>query len=198
MNLVVRVGPCREPSDQSDPDGALLVRSRVDPEAFGQFYDRTNTMVLRFFQSRTACAVTSADLCAETFAGALEGVHRFEPSLGTGRGWLTGIAKNVLHQYMRKEQVSRRARDRLGIRFAGDGVEDLERIDALVDFRPHVARLAAALQSLPAQTREAVMLRVVDELPYSEIAERLGMSQGNARVRVCRGLDRLEDLLASS
>jgi len=196
MNLLVAARSSRDHKPQADPEGVLLLRSRRDPEAFGEFYDLTNLMVLRFFHSRTACPATAADLCAETLAGALEGVRRFDPAKGTGRGWLMGIARNVLYQYLRREEVSRRARDRLCIRFSGHEVIDLDRIDALVDFRPHVAKLTAALDALPEPTRVAVILRIVEELPYEEIADRLGTTAGNARVRVCRGLDRLERLLA--
>jgi DNA-directed RNA polymerase specialized sigma24 family protein len=46
--------------------------------------------------------------------------------------------------------------------------------------------------------RKAVLLRVIEQLPYDEIAERLGCTAGNARVRVCRGLDRLEAYLEAS
>jgi len=43
--------------------------------------------------------------------------------------------------------------------------------------------------------RQAVELRVVDELDYSEIGERLGCSAGSARTRVHRGLARLASLM---
>jgi RNA polymerase sigma-70 factor (ECF subfamily) len=175
-----------------------LVRSRLDPGAFGPFYDRTHAMVLRYFMLRTACAATSADLCSETFAGALEGLHRFDPAKGTGRGWLIGIARHVLQQYLRREEVSTRARRRMGIRFPEAFHLDLDRIDALVDFQPIAADLGAAIHSLPEGMRKAVLLRVVEELPYDEIAERLGCTAGSARVRVCRGLDRLEAHLEAS
>jgi RNA polymerase sigma-70 factor (ECF subfamily) len=191
-------GPTTELVGRDDPDGSLLLRARTDPRAFGELYDRTHEGILRFFLVRTRCPVTSADLCAETFAGALEGLQRFDPAKGTGRGWLTGIAKHTLHQYLRREDVSRRARDRLGIRFSGHDVVDLDRIDALVDHRPRVARLAVALHTLPEATRLAVVLRIVDELPYDEIARRLGTTTGNARVRVCRGLVRLEALVGDA
>jgi RNA polymerase sigma factor (sigma-70 family) len=43
--------------------------------------------------------------------------------------------------------------------------------------------------------RDAVRLRVVDELGYAEIAARLGCTEGAARTRVHRGLARLSTLL---
>ena len=203
MNRVVGDRPQREPSQgvepvQVDPEGELLERARLDPESFGRFYDRTNATVLRYFVLRTGSAATSADLTSETFAGALEGLHRFDPAKGTGRGWLTGIARHVLQQYLRREEVSTRARRKLGIRFPEAVHLDLDRIDALVDLRARAADLGEAIHSLPEGMRDAVLLRVVEELPYDEIAVRLGCTAGSARVRVCRGLDRLEAFLEAS
>jgi RNA polymerase sigma-70 factor (ECF subfamily) len=194
MNLSVGNGSASELLQRDDPEGRLLQRSLTEPAAFGDFYDITHVMVLRFFYSRTACSTTAADLCAETFAAALEGIRRFDPDLGTGRAWLTGIAKNLLRQYIRREDVSRRARERMGVPLSVHDA-DLDRIDMLVDFRPLVAGLAAALTTLPEPTRDAVVLRIVDEMDYDQIADRLGISPGNARVRVCRGLHRLGELL---
>jgi len=193
VNLVVADRSSREPQRGPDLEGDLLVRCRRDPSAFADFYDRTHTTVLRFFLVRTACAATSADLCSETFAGALAGFHRFDPAKGTGRGWLAGIARHVFQQYLRDEAIADRARNRMGITWtADDFVEDLDRINQLVDFRPMVMRVTAALQSLSEPIREAVLLRIVDQLPYDEIANKLGCTVGTARVRVCRGLDQLE------
>ena len=56
------------------------------------------------------------------------------------------------------------------------------------------AALADALETLPEHEREALELRVVDELGYSEVAERLGVRLAAARLRVSRALRRLSTL----
>lgn len=57
------------------------------------------------------------------------------------------------------------------------------------------ARLLAALERLPAEQREALRLRYVDDLPSKEIAARLGKSDGAVRVMLTRALRALEELL---
>ena len=52
-----------------------------------------------------------------------------------------------------------------------------------------------AMATLSPGTRDAVRLRVVDELPYRDLAQRLGISETAARVRVSRGLSALAGLL---
>jgi RNA polymerase sigma-70 factor, ECF subfamily len=55
--------------------------------------------------------------------------------------------------------------------------------------------LGAALQTLSPHQRDAVRMRVVDELPYGELARRLGVSEPTARARVSRGIRALQDAL---
>jgi Sigma-70, region 4 len=55
--------------------------------------------------------------------------------------------------------------------------------------------LAAALATLSEPVRRAIELRVVDELPYADLAARLQISEQAARARVSRGLTALADVL---
>jgi RNA polymerase sigma factor (sigma-70 family) len=70
--------------------------------------------------------------------------------------------------------------------------EDLERIERLTG-RSEIAM--QALAGLPADQREAVLARIVDERDYGEMAVELRCSQSVARKRVSRGLARLRDQL---
>ena len=172
-------------------DAELLRGTRRNAELFGQFFDRYYDEMLQFFWLRTADAEVAADLTAETFAGALEGLERFDDSRGTAAAWLFGIADKQLRQWMRRGRVDRRARNRLRldpILFDDGGYE---RVEALRDIRALVAPLATAMSALPEPVRRAVELRVLDELEYSVVAEKLGCSEGAARVRVSRGLKQI-------
>jgi RNA polymerase sigma factor (sigma-70 family) len=57
--------------------------------------------------------------------------------------------------------------------------------------RQEGARVLAALDSLSARRREAVVLRYWLDLPYAEIANVMGTSVGTAKSSVSRGLDDL-------
>ena len=49
----------------SRSDAELLRTSARDPEAFGVFYDRHAATLLAYFQRRTACPESAADLAAD-------------------------------------------------------------------------------------------------------------------------------------
>jgi RNA polymerase sigma-70 factor (ECF subfamily) len=176
-------------------DAELLRTSARDPECFGVFYDRHAATVLAFFQRRTASPEAALDLAAETFAAAFNARRRYRKTDAPTVAWLFGIARRELAQALRTEEIATRARRRL--RFESIEVEDdeLRRIEELADLDPIRERLEAALSELPGGAADAVRMRVKDDLPYAEVARRLGCSEGAARVRVARALTRLADAL---
>ena len=170
-----------------DTDGELLAARGRDPEAFGAFYRRHVAAILAYVHGRTGRADLAADVCAETFARALERGDEFDPARGPARAWLIVIASSVLVDSFRRGQVESRARQRLGMPARELTDADLERIEELVDARrgPDMEELVA---DLPADQRDAVLARVVDERSYGSIAAELRVSEAVVRQRVSRGL----------
>ncbi|MDQ3986673.1 MAG: RNA polymerase sigma factor [Actinomycetota bacterium] len=179
-------------------DAELLKRSQSEPDAFGVFYDRHAKRVLGYLYRRTASAEMAADLTAETFAQALTSRNRFRPVGETAIPWLLKIAQRQLSRALRRRVIEDRARTRLGIQRIDLDDLSLERIEALIDFAPLSAAIREALASLPSSLADAVSLRVAHNLPYAEVARRLGCSEGAARVRVARGLSKLSARLEES
>ena len=179
-------------------DAELLRASGRDPEAFGVFYDRHAATVLAYFQRRTACAESAADLAAETFAAAFHARRRYRDTGAPALAWVFGIARHLLADAIRDERIDDRARRRLGMERVELDDEALRRIEELADLAPVRARLDAALAELTPDSAEAVRLRVDAELPYTEVARRLGCTEGAARVRVARALMKLADTLEAT
>lgn len=177
-------------------DADLIVSSVERPDAFGELYERHAEALLAFFSRRTACPQTAADLTAETFAQAFASRGRFRRSGAPARSWLFTIARRQLSRYVRSEIVSAKYRDKLGLPEQTLMTDtDVEWIARLFDDDPDRATLLAALDTLTEGQRVAVQLRVVNELPYPEVAQYLGCTEQAARVRVCRGLTDLRAYL---
>ena len=179
----------------ADPGGGdderSLLAARTDPQGFVEFYDRRHARVTAYFYGRILCTHTAADLTAETFARLWAGRVRFDPSQGSAMGWTMGIATNLYRQWSEAGVVSYTGRRRLQMATPRLADDDIERIERLVDLETMRAGLHDAIAELSPSLREAVMLRVAADLPYAEVAERLGCSVGAARVRVSRALDAL-------
>jgi RNA polymerase sigma-70 factor (ECF subfamily) len=182
--------------DLTDLDDAqLILRSREDPVAFRVLYERIAPGLLRYFASRVHDAEVAADLLAETFALAYERRRRFRNLGRPGAAWVYGIARNELSHYFRHKSVDDRAVHALGLIVPRLDHESIIAIEAMADVDGPEPALGAAMARMTDVEREAVELRIVQELNYDEIAARLGCSQGSARTRVHRGLARLTCLL---
>jgi RNA polymerase sigma factor (sigma-70 family) len=170
------------------PDDADLLAG--DAADFGVFYARHEDAVLAFFLRRVRRADLAADLTAETFAAALGGRRTHDPARGEARGWLFGIARNVLASSLRRGRVEDDARQRLGLERLVLDDAALARVEELAG-----APALAALEDLPPDQRDAVAGRVVHEHSYEELAAALRCSESVVRQRVSRGLRTLRSRL---
>ena len=152
--------------------------------------------MLVFFTRRVLDVDTAFDLLSETFATALERRRQFRgASSEQEQAWLFSIARSELSHYWRDGQVERLALARIGLPVPGLSDPEIERIEELAGIAELSARLADALDTLPADQRRAVELRVVDEHGYGEVAAMLGVSEQVVRARVSRGLRALSHVL---
>jgi RNA polymerase sigma factor (sigma-70 family) len=166
------------------------------PDAFVALYEREAEKVLLYLTRRTFDAEIALDLTAETFAQAWRGWSAVRlDSAEEVLGWLFTIARRQLGRYLRRGRVERRAMNEFGFSvptMAEDEIAEIERAAELDMIRP---TLQAALETLNADQRAAVRLRVIDELSYRDVAEQLGVTEQTVRARVSRGLRALADAL---
>jgi RNA polymerase sigma factor (sigma-70 family) len=176
-------------------DAELIVASRGDPHAFRELYDRWADTLFAYFYRRVSNPEVAADLLAETFAAAWVARSRFRDLGKPGGAWLYGIARRELSRYFRRERVELRAVRRLGVEVPVLDRESVAAIEALDAADGDRTRLTHAMGRLSVSERDAVRLRVIGELDYSEIAVQLRRSEAAARTRVHRGLARLSELM---
>jgi RNA polymerase sigma factor (sigma-70 family) len=170
----------------------------ADPGGFVPFYRQEAEAVLLFLTRRTLDGEVALELTAETFAQAWRGWPRVrEDSHEEMRAWLFTIARRQLGHYLRRGQAQRTAVRRLGIRTTSVHEDDLAAIEEAAGLGDMRLGLKVELERLSGEQREALQLRVVEEMPYEEMARRLGVSEQAARARVSRGLRTLQRSLAA-
>jgi len=162
----------------------------------GALHARHCDELLAFLVRRTGDVEVALDLWSETFAQALAGRGRYRGATEEEAGaWLYGIARRQLARYYRRGSAQRRAMTRLSIERPGinpDTEAEILRRAGLEDVRQAIA---AALAMLSEDAREAIKLRIVDELPYPDLAARLAITEQAARMRVSRGMRALGRVL---
>ena len=182
--------------DDPRSDEALLAATATDPEAFAVFYRRHLRSVLAYLVRRTGRRDLAADLAAETFAGALQSLKRYEP--GHPRAWLFAIAANKLAESARRGAVVDRSRRELGMPARELTDPELERAEELIDAERLAGDLEALLAELPAEQRDALRARIVEERDYRELAAEWECSEAVVRQRVSRGLSALRRRLGAA
>lgn len=172
-------------------DYELLRRSRADEETFAVFYRRHERLVAGWLMRQTARPDLAADLTAEVFAAAYIAAPRFRPGPEPAAAWLLGIARNKLLRSLRDERTEASARRRLAmgrVQVDDDAIAAISSIEG--------SELLGLLDDLPEGQRDAVRARVVEDLGYGELAQRLNVTEQVARKRVSRGLHQLRQHLS--
>lgn len=182
-------------SSNSPTDAELLERSASDPRAYRLFYERWAETLTAHFYRRTWDVEVVADLLAETFAVAYTKRHKAFFIKSSAGPWLYRIAEYELKYFYRKQRVQTSMTEKLGVTVPVVDDESAERIVELVDLDAMRPLLLQAMESISASERDAVKFRVIEELDYRSISQKLSCSEQAARVRVHRGLANLAKFL---
>lgn len=136
------------------------------------------------------------DLVQETCLRALRGMSGLRAE-GSLKSWLFTILRNIwLNQLRHRRTVPEM------VELDSDGRDQDEPADAAQD--PHTdyvsqverEQVRAAIQQLPVEFREIIILREYEELSYQEIAALLKCPSGTVMSRLARARSRLRDLLS--
>ncbi len=137
----------------------------------------------------TRDGVVAEDLVQEAILKAYRGYPSFRG--GDGKAWLLTIVRREVIDWAnarrRSEQVFSEAEDAMieEVLFDGDGPEEF------VMKRDELAAVRRAIYALPEASRETVILRDIEDLPYKQIADITGVSLGTVMSRLARGRELL-------
>jgi RNA polymerase sigma-70 factor (ECF subfamily) len=159
-----------------------------DANAYAILVQRYQGPVFNLMVRMTGSEDEASDLSQDAFIKAYRNLERFKP----GRRffpWLYSIAMNVARDHLRKRRVQLVWID--DVKESNPGMSlDADQERELI--RKLDARLVnRALDTLPVEYRESLVLRFREELSLKEIAQALELSVSGAKMRVSRGLEKL-------
>jgi RNA polymerase sigma-70 factor (ECF subfamily) len=133
------------------------------------------------------------DLVQETFAKALRGFSSFQ--LGTNfRAWMYRILRNTFLT----SRTGLRATMTVPLDAEDDGPElavESDTPETILIERSNSHLLQSAIDELPVQFREVILLCEVEEMSYQEIAETISVPIGTVMSRLSRARKRLRESL---
>ena len=195
-------------------DGLVRRLLGGDEEAFGLLYKRRHPSIYRFALHMSGNAAVAEDVTQEVFMTLIRDVSRYDPASGSVAGFLFGVARNHLRK--RWEQDRRLVplvgdADDFGPLASGNGHHTNSRNGngngnghyAVPTSRDEfssmeaVSRVRKAINTLPENYREVVVLCELEEMSYEETAAALGCPVGTVRSRLHRArailLEKLRD-----
>ncbi len=177
----------QRPSSEADAradagEAAALARARAgELAAFGALVRRHQARVFRFLLRMLDAREEAMELTQDVFVKAWQALPDWRPEAAFST-WLLQIARNAALDQLRRRRVVRFAPLEEGLEVADDAPGP----EARYASRQRQAQLERALQRLAAEHREILLLRDIEDMPYEDIAEVLGISLGTVKSRIAR------------
>jgi RNA polymerase sigma-70 factor, ECF subfamily len=170
---------------------------RRDPDLLDRLIEQYQHRLLRYLVYLTGRRELAEDLFQETWIRVLERGHQFNDKYAFST-WLFTVARNLAIDHMRRQQPA-------SLDGLMDNNEDSVPFDVpatgrasafdLTLQREQGEHITAGMQHLPAEYREALVLRFQEGMSLEEIATVARVPLGTVKSRIYRGLSALEPWL---
>ncbi|UCC68799.1 MAG: sigma-70 family RNA polymerase sigma factor [Armatimonadota bacterium] len=187
-------------SEDRDEVRELAARARAgEVGAFEALYQMHQAGIYTFIRSQVREAELAADLTQDTFVRAWESLPRLR-KVGAFRGWLYQIARNLVRDEVksgraRLEMLASAVVSEQGAELPEPAAEG-ERPEDLVVSEEVKGEIWRALESLPAEQREAVVMHHMEGMGMKEIAEVMRVRPGTVMSRLARAREALRKRLS--
>ncbi len=170
----------------------ILMRQlrRGELSALGFLYERYKSLLYTYFLRITGDRALSDDLLMNTY----ERVYRYRQTFKESaafKPWLYQIANNLL-----KDEFKRQNRFRNKEKMLKEN--EIAMVSSPNDDQERKSLLLKALMKLKPDEQRIIQLYYLLEMPYEEISSLEKITINTARIRVCRALKKLNQLLKNS
>ncbi len=154
-----------------------------DRTAFRVIVERHGTIVLAYLIRHTGSAAVAEDLAQEVFLAAYQHLGRLRDP-DTLRSWLVGIGRNKVREWRR---AVRRDTGAVPADPSFEAADAQPGPDERASRRETFSVVTEIVNGMSPKYKPVVWMRLVEELSFRDIAERLNVKEGTARMRFGRG-----------
>jgi RNA polymerase sigma-70 factor (ECF subfamily) len=154
-----------------------------------QLFREHNDALLRFLRARLNSDADAREAAQEAYVRLLQLDRSDQPSFL--RAYLFKIASNVATDMLRRKGVRARLAEPPEPPSAREAVQE-----QALSARQQLRAVEAALGELPPRCRMAFILRRHEELPTTEIGERLGVTDRMVRLYLARAIEHVQRAVA--
>lgn len=180
----------------ADPGGALLIRiAEGDRSAFDELFTTQSrilmAVILRIVKSRSL----AEEVLQECFTEVWTRCSGFDPNRGTGRAWLITLCRRRAIDCVRSVQAQQNRDLADGLRTTAEAGEQVEQT---VIARAESDRTVSALQVLPEEQAEPIVMAFYQGMTHTQISENLKVPLGTIKSRIRDGMKKLREELEAS
>jgi RNA polymerase sigma-70 factor (ECF subfamily) len=160
-----------------------------DTAAFGEVYDLVLTPIYRYIYAKVPQEIAE-DLTEETFFKAWKSLAKYKKQKGcVFTSWLFRIAHNVVIDYYRQNQEI----EELSLDISDEDVCNKPTVPIELELNSNLVK--KFIGKLSHTLQQAIILRFVNDLKYSEIARIMKKNEGTVRVLIHRALHQLREMM---
>jgi len=178
---------------QQFPDSVLVKQAQKgDRKAFNALIEKYHKAIVNFVYRNINDASRSEELAQKVFVRCYLNIKHYNQRYKFTT-WLYTIAVNLCKNELRDK--ARRPRNvELTDLVRTPNVESASPVEALAD-KEMKEKVSRAVQSLPEDQREAIIMAVYNDLPYKEIADVLKTNENTVKSWIFRGKQMLFEML---
>lgn len=159
---------------------------------FDELYLQFSDKIYKYFYWQVKDPYIAEDFTGEVFTRLWKNWKRFKPDFS--QAFLYKVARNMLIDYFRKNKNRKEISLETSIEEGIEPYYDEDLIEKIQNDND-ISDLHRAINSLPENLREVVILRFIEELSAREVGEILNITEVNVRVLQYRGLQKLKEFL---
>ena len=170
-----------------------------DQQAYSKLLTKYKGAIFNLVYKMVKNKEEAEDLVQETFVKAFGALPTFDERYAFST-WLFKIASNNCIDYLRKKKLKTFSIDKTAESKDGEikqSFEDIKTPDPEISAieKEKKSLIEAAIDSLPAKYRDAIILRHKEDKSYEEIADILNLPIGTIKARIFRAREKLKQYL---
>ena len=159
---------------------------------FDELYIQFSDKIYKYIYWQTKDPYLAEDFTGEVFTRLWKNWKRFKPDFS--QAFLYRTAKNILIDYWRKNKNKKEVSLETSVEQGIEPAYDENLIEEIAK-NNDIKELHEAIDKLPDNLKEVVVLRFIDDLPAREVGEIMGIAEGNVRVLQYRALKKLKEVI---
>lgn len=161
--------------------------AQKDSRKFEVLYNRYHEQIFRYVYARVENKHLASDLTSQTFYKAMLNLENYSFKGVPFSSWLYRIVFNEMNMHFRKASRSRvvNIETHLTTELFSEMEEDVD--------EERLNKLGRALADLPEERLSLIEMRFFEQRSFKEIAQIMGITENNAKVKVYRTLDKIKN-----